>query len=375
MLISNLEDYELIDVECGEADGLPLDTEGYSTYEQMLEAIRNLPSKPKRVSPRALSVNGQVVHDRMEKYLSDPGESSSLLKRAMESPRSYYLDRSKALPERDGRHFTFGTFAHSAILEPSLFAKVHVMPDASRATKEGCLELMHYYGNLLGVTVPVDAITRTIAELRKSIDALELEARNAGHEFVKQSERQIIDVLFGEFNTYGGGILPRLMQYAQTETSMYGDDPTTGLRVKIRPDGILLEENFGINAILSVKTTSAKNLRAFMADCAKYRYELAEGMYLDVATEITGRPFTATLMLVVQSVEPYQIALLFWDSEDLAVGKLKYRRALDIVSRCKAENRWPGFDAEAEDGTFGLLKAKLPKYITNELNNKDDDRS
>lgn len=370
----NPEDYELVDVECGAYDGPALDTEGYSTYEQVLEAIRNLPPKPRKVSTRSLSVNGQVVHDRMDKYLADPGESSSLLKKAMESPRAYYLDRTRSLPEKEGRHFTFGTFAHSAILEPSLFAKVHVMPDADRTSKEGCMALLHYYGDLLGHCIPVDAGQRTIGELRKMIKELEMTAADDGHEFVKQSERQIIDVLFSEFNTYGGGILPRLMQYAQTETSMYGEDPMTGLRVKIRPDGLLLEENFGLNAVLSVKTTSAKNLRAFMADCAKYRYELAEGMYLEVASEITGRAFTATLMLVVQSVEPYQIALLCWDAEDLAIGKAKYRKALDTVAKCRAENRWPGFDAEAEDGTFGLLRAKLPQYIVNELKTNSDER-
>lgn len=370
MLSFNPDDYELVDVECGAYDGPALDTEGYSTFEQVVEAIRNLPPTPRKVSTRALSVNGQVVHDRMDKYLADAGESSSLLKKAMESPRAYYLDRTRALPEKEGRHFTFGTFAHSAILEPSLFAKVHVMPDADRTTKEGCLALLNYYGDLLAKVVPVDAATRPIGELRKMIKEFEQIAAEEGHEFVKQSERMVIDILFGEFNTYGGGILPRLLRYAQTETSMYGNDPTTGLRVKIRPDGLLLEENFGLNAVLSVKTTSAKNLRAFMADCAKYRYELAEGMYLEVASEITGRPFTATLMLVVQSVEPYQIALLFWDAEDLAIGKAKYRKALDTLAKCREANRWPGFDAEAEDGTFGLLRAKMPNYIANELKNK-----
>ena len=41
---------------------------------------------------------------------------------------------------------------------------------------------------------------------------------------------------------------------------------------------MLLEENFGINAILSIKTTSASSVQAFYNECAKYRYELSEGM-------------------------------------------------------------------------------------------------
>ena len=169
------------------------------------------------------------------------------------------------------------------------------------------------------------------------------------------------------YKTYGGGILPKLMQYVKAETSMYGTDPDTGMKVKIRPDGMLLEENFGINAILSIKTTSASSVQAFYNECAKYRYELSEGMYLKVASEITGRPFTATLMVMIQNTAPFQIAVIFWDAEDLQIGKYKYAQALDIVKRCKASGSWPGFDALAEEGAFGIIQGKLPGYIKSEL--------
>lgn len=137
--------------------------------------------------------------------------------------------------------------------------------------------------------------------------------------------------------------------------------------MKIRPDGLLLEENFGVNAILSVKTTNATSVEAFMRDCAKYRYELAEGMYLKVAGEITGREFTATLMVMAQTVLPFQVAVFYWDAEDLQVGKYKYAQALDIVKQCRAADTWPGFDAKAEEGAHGIIQCKLPDYIKAEL--------
>ena len=90
-------------------------------------------------------------------------------------------------------------------------------------------------------------------------------------------------------------------------------------------------------------------------------------MYLKVASEITGRPFTATLMLMIQSVIPFQMALLFWDAEDLQIGKYKYTQALDIVKECRETNTWPGFDALAEEGAFGIIQAKLPSFIKSEL--------
>ncbi|MEG2613297.1 MAG: PD-(D/E)XK nuclease-like domain-containing protein, partial [Alistipes sp.] len=140
-----------------------------------------------------------------------------------------------------------------------------------------------------------------------------------------------------------------------------------GLPVKIRPDAILLEENFGFNAIISFKTTSATSVETFLRDCAKYQYELSEGMYLKVASEVTGRKFTATLMVMIQTVIPFQVAVLFWDAEDLQVGKYKYAQALDIVKQCKDTNSWLGFDAKAEEGAHGIIQSKLPDYIKLEL--------
>lgn len=364
--------FEIFDLSTYEAVAAPLSeagakVEGYSTFEQLLEGLRNLPAKPRRVSPKSLSVNGHVVHDPMENYLAAAGESSSLLKKAMQSPRHYYVEKTAQLPEKGGDHFTFGTFCHSAVLEPDLFEKIKIQPDASLTTIEGCRNRLMYLSNVLGLCADVDIAEWSIGRLRSQIKVLTQQAAAAGYTFVSESDAKVIEFIRTEFETYGGGMLARMMRYVQTETSMYGTDEATGLKVKIRPDGMLLEENFGLNAILSVKTTSAASLRQFYADCAKYRYELAEGMYLQVASEITERPFTATLMLMIQSVAPYQTALLFWDADDLEIGKRKYRRALDVVKRCRDTNRWPGFECEAKLDSFGIIRAKLPAYIANEL--------
>lgn len=346
---------------------LRFDAEDYTPFEQLVENIRRLPDRPKRVSPRSLSVNGRVVADRMDKYLAHSGESSSLLKEVLKSPRHYYIARHTELPEPRGRHFDFGTFVHSAVLEPTKFAKVKTLPDVNLSTTEGCRTMIRYYWELLALSGDVDILDYKIGALRQTIAELNEQATAAGYTFVKADEQQIINIIRICFASYGGGILPRLMQYVQPEVSMYGVDSSTGLRVKIRPDGLLLEENFGINAVLSIKTTSATSVEAFYRDCAKYRYELSEGMYLKVASEITGRRFTATLMLMIQSVAPYQMALIFWDAEDLQVGKYKYAQAMDIVKQCRDAKRWDGFDALAEEGAFGIIQGKLPSYIKTEL--------
>jgi len=204
-------------------------------------------------------------------------------------------------------------------------------------------------------------------DLKELLFDLEVMAKKNGYTFIDADMQQVVKIVQSSYRTYGGGIIPRLIALGRTETSMYGKDPSTGLKVKIRPDCMLLEEQIGVNVILSVKTTSATSIEGFMRDAAKYRYELAEGMYLQVASDITGRHFSGTLMLVAQTCIPYQCFLLWLDAEDLACGKYKYQQAIDIVKQCKDSDSWPGFESFAEDDAHGIIQARFPGYIKTEL--------
>lgn len=350
-----------------ELSPLQFDREDYTPFEEFLHRIAMLPDKPKKVHNYALGVNGMVVNDRMEKYLAHPGESSSLLKEALKSPRHYLIARNEEVKPRNIDHFELGTFCHQAILEPSKFEKVVVAPKVNRGTIEGNCALINFYCDLLCIPQYTILSTLKLQALKDIVADLEGQAEKTGYTMIGEEHYNIIRVIKTSYKTYGGGILPHIMPYVKTETSMYGTDPSTGLKVKIRPDGLLLDENFGLNAILSVKTTCATSVEAFMRDCAKFRYELAEGMYLKVASEVAGRKFTATLMIMAQTTIPFQVAVFYWDAEDLQVGKYKYAQAMDIVKQCRDANCWPGFDAKAEGGAHGIIQCKLPDYIKSEL--------
>lgn len=348
-------------------NGLRFDRSEYTPFEELTHRLSLLPDTPPRTYNYRLSVRGRVTHDSMDRYLAAKGNSSSLLKEALNSPRHYYIKSRQVLPPRRAHHFELGTFIHSAILEPDMFAKVRVLPDANRSTREGLYDLVRFYGDTLGLPWGYDLDAMKIQGLRGVLRDLESRAADMGYTFIGEEDRAIIDVIRASYMTYGDGILPRLMRHAKVETSMYGRDAATGLPVKIRPDGIILSESLGMNLIVSVKTTSATSVEAFLRDCAKYRYELAEGMYLDVASEVTGRPFSGTLMIMAQTVMPYQVAAIYWDAEDLQIGKYKYRQALDIVKQCTDADSWPGFDSKAESGSYGIIQGKLPDYIKSEL--------
>ena len=347
---------------------LRFDKTDYLDFEQFKWLITEHEPQKKKPSCRSLSVNGKVVQDRMEKYLSAPGESSSALKEVLKSPRHYLIYKNEDLRPKDESHFTLGTFIHSAFLEPNKFAKVKTLPaEGNKSSKAGIFALINYYWNLLGIAPDAFLPDLKMDELKEVLFDLEAEAKRAGFTFIDPDMAQVVRVVHSSYRTYGGGIIPRLVRLGRTEVSMYGKDPETGLRVKIRPDCMLLEEQIGANIILSVKTTSATTVDGFMRDAAKYRYELAEGMYLRVASEITGRKFTGTLMLVAQTCIPYQCFLLWLDAEDLACGKYKYQQAIDIIRQCKENDSWPGFESFAEDDAHGIIQARFTEWIKSEL--------
>lgn len=328
------------------------------------------PTKTKKPSCKSLAVqpHSRVVQDKMEKYLAAPGESSSALKEVLKSPRHYLIYKNEDLHKKDESHFELGTFIHSAFLEPTKFAKVKVLPEGgNKNSRGGVITLIKYYWTLLGVAPDVFLDEMKMDALKEVCVDLEEQAKRAGYSFIDPTMSQVVKIIQSSYRTYGDGIIPRLIAQGRTETSFYGHDPETGLKVKIRPDCMLLEEQVGANIILSVKTTSATSVDAFIRDAAKYRYELAEGMYLKVASEITGRQFSGTLMLVAQTCLPFQCFLLWFDAEDLACGKYKYQQAIDIVKACRDANEWPGFETFAEDGAYGIIQAKFPEWIKQEL--------
>lgn len=350
-----------------ELSPLQFDRTDYTPFEEFVHHLAQLSDKPRKVHNYALSVNGRVVNDRMNKYLAAPGESSSLLKEVLKSPRHYLIAKNEEVKPSDTRHFELGSFIHSAFLEPSKFDKVRILPKASRVELEGLYTLIHYYWELLSEPQDIVLSDLKIQALRDKLRQLEDIAQERGYTFINAEDCAIINVLRASYKTYGGGILPKLLRYGRPEISMYGIDPATGLKVKIRPDCILLEENVGANIIVSVKTTSESSPDAFMRDAARLRYELSEGMYLEVASHITGRKFTGTLMIMAQTVIPFQVAMIWLDAEDLQIGKYKYRQAMDVVKQCRDANSWPGFDSYAESGAHGILQLRFPDWIKAEL--------
>lgn len=328
-----------------------------------------------------MSQGGVVIDDEMETYLRKPGCSSSALKEALKSPLHYYISRNMPEIRPDKKAFNLGTFCHMAFLQPELFDTLLTEPAFSLNTKEGVQGMVKFYeAEARKVYRETNGAKRPLARakywLRKS--GLDINKIDGLREYLTQLKKcvdkravddntlTIINLIRRNYYDYGGGIIPELLKGAAMETSFYGTDEETGLNVKIRPDAFNIEENLGCNAIISFKTTHADSIEKFQSDAAKYMYHLAEGMYLDVASQVTGRKFTAVICVMLQTVSPYLPAVFIYDADDLANGKYRYRIALRNVREAIDKNSWPGFDSFAEEGQFGIIQMKLPEWSLRE---------
>lgn len=367
----------------------------YPTAQTVAQFMK-LNNKPQHIYTDSLNVNGLVVQDSMEKYLENDSLSSSMLKAALKTPLHFEFARSEdkeALEEIKGTapHFNLGTFLHQSVLEPTKFSRVIVEPKFSLASHEGVTIGIDFYEKLINekgsglIVFEKDAdevsIEQTDAHLVFEIlkdRLLKAKYKSESLEYKKMYLSQLkeaadiepvteenfikIQILKSHYETYGGGILKRLLHHSKREISMYYSDPITGLKLKIRPDAIQFKENIGVDAIISVKSSGIEDLQAFYYQAAKLHYDLSEGMYQEVATQCTGRDFNTTISVMLQTVAPFAIAILVWSAEDIEMGKHKYRFALENAKEIIEKESVKGYEVFAEEDNLGLIQMFLPSW-------------
>lgn len=361
----------------------------YATPDQIASFLRGRESTF-HVYSDTLRRNGIVVKEDMAKYLASKDYiNSGALKEALKTPRhlfyqlySGWKERLEAY-EKKKSHFELGEFIHQAILEPRKFKRAVVEPGYKLNTKDGVKALVSFWEDKLSEVaedgaVSVDEVKDMTAKAGFSLDKIDglryyysALKTASGFSAVSETDKLIIDIVRMSYEQYGNGLFQDILKRSKRETSIYYEDPIYNVPLRIRPDAMQFEENIGANTIISVKSTRAESLSHFFYQTAKYTYELAEGMYLEVASAVTGRDFTCVIMIMVQTVPPYEVAALVWNGEDLEIGKYKYRQALQTVAECLESGKYPGYDAYAENGNRGLIAMKQPEWNAKELHPVD----
>jgi hypothetical protein len=211
----------------------------------------------------------------------------------------------------------------------------------------------------------------SLSQKKEYIDALKV---SADLESVTEKEMTIIKALELNAKTYGNGIIYKLARHAHRECSAYLKDfDGTGIPLKVRPDMLQFKENIGVDAIISVKSTSSENIEKFFYDTAKYQYELSEGMYSEVLSRVTGREFRSVITIMYQTVEPWGVAVFWWTAEDIELGRHKFLQAFQTLKETVENELWPGYDIYAEQDHFGIIDMQLPWWAYKGLEERNQE--
>lgn len=365
----------------------------YPTANEIANYIQQRGKKHTHVYSKDLRVGGTAVQDSFEKYLGSEHLGSSTIKSILKTPMhfAFQLDGDKKALEKlntKANHFNLGTFIHQAILEPTKFKRVVVEPKYSLTSKDGVESLIEFWQN--HITEQGFGVDQTGQEIEsaKAIDLASEEVVKlgltmakmdglktyyyalksySGIEAVTEEHFLKIQIIKRHIDNYADGILYDLLKGSKREISLYHTDEETGVKVKVRPDAMQFEENIGANTIISVKSSACEDLKAFYTQAAKLHYDLSEGMYQEVASKVTGRDFNCTITIMIQTVEPYTIALLVWSPVDIEVGKYKYRTALQRIQKTMEDGFFKGYDTYAEEDNCGLIEMELPQWNNQDL--------
>lgn len=333
----------------------------YPSIDKIISFVEaNKEKVPTKIDLNKLSINGQCVQDDMETYLSTDDISSSNLKKCLDSPFSFLIDYKGQFGEREEKKksfLKFGTLVHTAIGEPEAFKRALIKPSVDLRKGEDLKKMIRFYNQLREYRYDLTNLPEMkYSQLREFHSKLESECN---HFLIEKEDEIILEIIERNYNRYGNGIIKQLLKGALSEVSMYFQEPTHGLRVRIRPDFINIEENIGVNAIISIKTTSTPDIEGFVKQCARLRYDVTEGFYQDIASHVTGRNFNTTIMIVVQTIAPYEVFVLRWDEDSLELGKYSAKIALSTIAECFEKEKYPGLEAKAESGNRGIIDLKL----------------
>ena len=242
----------------------------------------------------------EYIKDTFEEYLSNESISASDIKNFMHSPKTYWHNKyGKKEAKEDQRHFLIGSALHEKILEPERFdGNYYVGKKVDKRTSEG-----------------KQAYQQMIEE-------------SAGRVVIMQDEYDMI-MEMSEMAMRNKTFV-ELMKNKECEVSCYTKDEVTGLNVKVRPDILCLDKS----TIVDLKTCLDSSKQKFRNDVYSYGYNVSAAYYLDFLNK-ENYVFAA-----LEKQKPYQFSLYELDDEFIEVGRLKYRKALDLMKWSYDNDYW-----------------------------------
>ncbi|EKS5419435.1 exodeoxyribonuclease VIII [Salmonella enterica] len=244
-----------------------------------------------------------------EAYHAGPGVSKSQLDDIADTPAIYLWRKNAPVDTEKTKTLDTGTAFHCRILEPEEFSKRFIIaPEFNRRTSAGKEEEKTFLEECArtGRTVLTAEEGRKIELMYQSVMALPL----------------------GQWLVESAG-------YA--ESSVYWEDPETGILCRCRSDKIIPEFHW----IMDVKTTA--DIQRFRTAYYDYRYHVQDAFYSDGYRAQFGEIPTFVFLVASTTAEcgRYPVEIFMMGEDAKLAGQREYRRNLQTLAECLNNDEWP----------------------------------
>ncbi|UUN35141.1 exodeoxyribonuclease VIII [Escherichia coli] len=244
-----------------------------------------------------------------ENYHAGPGVSKSQLDDIADTPALYLWRRNAPVDTTKTKTLDLGTAFHCRVLEPEEFSnRFIVAPEFNRRTNAG----------------------------KEEEKAFLMECASTGKTVITAEEGRKIELMYQSVMALPLG--QWLVESAgHAESSIYWEDPETGILCRCRPDKIIPEFHW----IMDVKTTA--DIQRFKTAYYDYRYHVQDAFYSDGYEAQFGVQPTFVFLVASTTVEcgRYPVEIFMMGEEAKLAGQQEYHRNLRTLADCLNTDEWP----------------------------------
>lgn len=237
-----------------------------------------------------------------KQYEAIQAENWSVLRNILRSPAHYAA--AKLADDEDTAARRFGRCAHMATLEPARFAsEVRVWTGGDRRGK----------------------------------DWTAFQEASGDREILKPDEHARCLAVAAAVRASDAG---KYLEAGQAEQALTWD--VDGVQCKGIPDFVSLD-----GVLIDLKTCGDASPEGFGRDALRMRYLAQLAFYVDGYRAANGVDLSA-MLVAVETEAPFAVGVYRIRPEQLDLGRSEYRRALELLKRCRASGEWPGYGGEMD---------------------------
>ncbi|HAG6029588.1 TPA: exodeoxyribonuclease VIII [Escherichia coli] len=244
-----------------------------------------------------------------ENYHAGPGVSKSQLDDIADTPALYLWRKNAPVDTTKTKTLDLGTAFHCRVLEPEEFSnRFIVAPEFNRRTNAG----------------------------KEEEKAFLMECASTGKTVITAEEGRKIELMYQRVMALPLG--QWLVESAgHAESSIYWEDPETGILCRCRPDKIIPEFHW----IMDVKTTA--DIQRFKTAYYDYRYHVQDAFYSNGYEAQFGVLPTFVFLVASTTVEcgRYPVEIFMMGEEAKLAGQQEYHRNLRTLADCLNTDEWP----------------------------------